>query len=437
VSNKISSIKCSSCGAPLDILGGGRVTTITCSYCHSVIDLENEHAVLSKFTKVKRPLAPFSIGMRGNIKGVEWTIIGWVTYRTVEFPSEEWNEFFLYSPTHGYAWLVYEEGDNISLCLRVRDFDLLAWQEKKPRMLFYKKGHFVLDEESYAIYIDYVEGELNWVAKFGDRITCWDYNGVNRQSLTIEKSINELEVYYTQPLKTKDIYHAFSLEYSNKSRTQKGATFTQNEEENETTSTLQKWFLLLPLLIALFMIASLFYHKEIYNTNYHSLTHEANFTISSGAFLSAITLKASDLNSANHQITISQEGKRIFYLDKARVFFDTSHNRSSWRPNAISTTSYIKLPKGTYTLHASKANATSSTSIKIEQQVIRNSYFLPLFIILLLVVILPYMMHHNKSFKIALIATPALIMTIIFGIETMIIFAIIGASFYFQHRANR
>ncbi|MDQ7084180.1 MAG: DUF4178 domain-containing protein [Sulfurovum sp.] len=283
-STTTSAIKCTQCAAPLDILGGGRVSTITCEYCHCVLDLNDAYKVLSTFNKVKRPLAPFTIGMRGNIKGVEWTIIGWVTYRTAEFPSEEWNEFFLYSPTHGYAWLVYDEGE-ISFSIKVRNFDLFSWQTKQPKMVFYQKGHYMLNDSSYMAYIDYVEGELNWVAKFGDKFTCWDYKGVRHQSLSIEKTINEIEVFHTQKVRKEDIYHAFNLDYTKASQTHKNARVTDDiEEENHKVTLLQKYFMLLPLILTILSLASLFYHTTIYEATYNS-HHEASFTVNSSAFL--------------------------------------------------------------------------------------------------------------------------------------------------------
>jgi len=137
--SKHYAIKCTNCAAPLDILGGGRISTVTCSYCHSILDMNDHYKVLAKFNDTKRPQGPFEIGMRGNIKGVEWTIIGWIAYKTAEFPAEEWSEFFLYSPTHGYAWLVYENS-KVYFSKKVRDFDLLAWQEKNLKLSSIIKG---------------------------------------------------------------------------------------------------------------------------------------------------------------------------------------------------------------------------------------------------------------------------------------------------------
>ena len=387
VSETVSSIKCSNCAAPLNILGGGRVSTVTCEYCHSVLDLNDNYAVLSKFEKVKRPLGPFKIGMRGNIKGVEWTIIGWVTYKTIEFSDEEWNEFFLYSPTHGYAWLVYEDG-KISLSMKVRDFDLFSWKIKKPKTLFYKKGHYILDDESYMFYIDYVEGELNWIAKFGDKFTCWDYKGVGHRSLSIEKNINELEVFHTTKLNKKDIYTAFDLEYTSKSKTRKDETFSDDDESPSIFNN-YKIFFIMPLLLLILAFSSLFYSKTVYDTSYRS-TQEQNFKIDSSAFLTSIKISVSGVGTANNRLSLYKGDEKIFYIDKQKVFFVKKDIGKSWVSNAIAVTIYLKLDKGIYHFIGEKNANQSITSVKIEQQVIRVNYLIYALILFVLLILLSY-----------------------------------------------
>lgn len=434
MSDKISAIKCTSCAAPLDILGGGRVSTMTCEYCHSVLDLNDNYAVLSKFNKIKRPLAPFEIGMRGNIKGVEWTIIGWITYRTIEFPSEEWNEFFLYSPTHGYAWLVYEDGI-VSFSMKVRDFDLMAWQEKKSKMLFYKKGHYASEGESYMAYVDFVEGSLNWIAKFGDKFTCWDYKGVRYQSLSIEKTINEIEVFHTQKLNKKDIYHAFSLDYTKASQTQRNAKspLDDTEEINEKSREFTKIFLIFPLLIAILIIASNFYDKSVLKTSYNKNNSEILFKIDSSAFLTSLELSASDLSTANHKISIYKKEKRIFYIDKTKVLYTEKNIKNTWKSHAIKMTAYLNLDKGIYKFVGKKDTNTSKVSIDIKQQVIRNTYLIPMLIILLLVLVMPYFSQSN-FIKFLIVTIPTIIGYMIFGFPILLIFGIFALHYYFSKK---
>ena len=397
MSQKHYAIKCTNCAAPLDILGGGRVQTITCAYCHSVLDLNDHYKVLSTFENIPRSLAPFSLGMKGNIKGVEWTIIGWIHYKTAEFPSEAWDEFFLYSPTHGYAWLVYEEG-KLSFSKRVRDFDLITWQEKKPKTVFYNKGHYVRQEESYLTYVEYVEGELSWVAKFGDKIQCWDYNGVRYQTLGIEKTNEELEVFHTEKLNKKDIYTAFSLEYKEDKTKQKNSNDDIMIEEDDTHTTLSfSNIFIYPFIILLILaISSLFYSKTIFETSY-TKSFETQIDISSSAFLTSISLKVKGSGTANNKLSLYQNGKKIFYIDKDTVYFIKKDLGSSWYKGDSVATIYLKLDKGSYRLVCEKESPQVTSTLNIKQEVIRLKYIIPLLVLFIVIFVLSNMHLINAN----------------------------------------
>ncbi len=425
--SKHYAIKCTNCAAPLDILGGGRINTVTCSYCHSILDMNDHYKVLAKFNDTKRPQGPFKIGMRGNIKGVEWTIIGWIAYRTAEFPTEEWSEFFLYSPTHGYAWLVYEN-NKIYFSKRVRDFDLLAWQEKKPKTLFYHKGHYLQKEASYLTYIDYVEGELNWVAKFGDKFTTWDYNGVGFQVLNIEKTGEEIEVYHTERLDKGDIYSAFGLEYVEESKTTLQSDVKNIIYENDLRSTAYgKIFLLLFSIIIFTLISSFFYENTILETSFKT-SYQKNITIKSNDFLTAIKISGYKNQQENLKILLYKKNKKIFEMNSFKTIFPNKEIKKSWSYNSKSAIAYIKLKKGTYHLIVKKSNVNNIVSIKITQKVIRLKYLFSLLVLFLIVMI--YYYYGTKISFYFILALLAYSITINWGIEAMLIPTIIIAVIY-------
>ncbi|MEA1952845.1 MAG: DUF4178 domain-containing protein [Campylobacterota bacterium] len=417
MSQKFYAIKCSNCAAPLDILGGGRVQTVTCAYCHSTLDLNDEYKVLAKFNDIKRPLGPFEIGMRGNIKGVEWTIIGWISYKTVEFPSEEWSEFFLYSPTHGYAWLVYENS-KVYFSKRVRDFDLLQWQEKKPKTTFYHKGHYIRQEASYVTYVDYVEGELNYIAKFGDKITCWDYNGVRHQSLSIEKSSGELEVYHTEKLNKKDIYTAFSLEYKESKSAKKTSLYddiTIEEEETHTALSFSNIHIYPFIILLILAISSLFYSQTIFEKSY-TKSFETQINVNSNAFLTAISLKVQGSRTVNNKLSLYQNGKKIFYIDKDIVYFIKKDLGNSWYRGDNAATIYLKLDKGEYRLLCQKENPQITSTLSIKQEVIRLKYIIPLLVLFITIFILSNMHLINANISMIVFILIAVIVAFeIFG----------------------
>ena len=378
--SKHYAIKCTNCAAPLDILGGGRVNTVTCSYCHSILDMNDHYKVLAKFNDTKRPQGPFMIGMRGNIKGVEWTIIGWIAYRTAEFPAEEWSEFFLYSPTHGYAWLVYENS-KVYFSKRVRDFDLLAWQEKKPKTLFYHKGHYLLNEASYLTYVDYVEGELNWIAKFGDKFSTWDYNGVGFKTLNIEKTNEELEVYLTERLDKSDIYSAFGLKYTKNSNTKKSMKkkdihTLQKEEinvEQIENTKVKHGFLFLFIILIIMNILSFIMPVKIYDSSLPYTDYNSTFTIDSNFFISSISLESPKLGKNDVLFQLYKDTKTIFSISKNKIFYTEKNLKDKCFTETSKITAYLKLDKGTYQFTIQNKQLIP-LHLTIKQKVIRLKY---------------------------------------------------------------
>jgi len=390
--SKTYSIQCTNCGAPLDILGGGRVSTVTCQYCNSVLDLNQEYKVLSKFQEKFRPEVPFTLGMQGKIKGVEWTIIGWVAYKTPEYPVERWSEFFLYSPLYGYAWLVYEEGD-ISFSKRMRDFPLREWQDDgKPTTLKYRDRRYLLAEESYMVEIEFVQGELSWIAKADDRIKCWDYNGTKRESLSIEQSGSEIEVYLNQRIDPKLTYAAFGVAKEKQTKAKQSALDEMFDEESmeeseKALSLFAKGTALFVVVLLIFMLASAFTSKTLVS-NKNSTPFTQNFSVTSDAFVSQITLKAANPGLLNTmRLTIFKGNEKIFYIDSSTIFSKNKKILSTWKRGDYEATISIKLEKGAYRAkleHTRKLQAGERVSVEITQGVMRLSYILPLFIVMLI-----------------------------------------------------
>ena len=434
--SKVYAINCPNCAAPLSILGGGRVSTITCSYCHSVLDMNDHYKVLSQFSEVKQPTGDFRIGMKGNIKGVEWTIIGWVYYKTAEFPSEEWSEFFLYSPTHGYAWL-FEENGKLYLSLRVRDFDILSWNQQHPKTIFYHKGHYLQKEPSYLSYIEYVEGELTYIAKFGDKFTTWDYSGVGFKTLSIEKSGDEIEAYHSIPLQKDDIYSSFGMEYNLTTKNIKDVqnkSFDRIQDEysyklEEERSSNKRWFVILFMLMAFMSLVSFISPKTVLEDSYLKDLNRT-FYIDSDSFLTTIDISFDEQKDYNHhKIWIYHNGKKIFYIDQNKVFFDKKPMIYSWDFDATGASIYLKLDKGEYRIVAKKDNSKVATKIVVKQRVIRLKYLIPLMIFFALFIAYDYLSWiDGKVVKIATIIAGGVIIYLTLGLEALVI---IGAFIYY------
>ena len=435
----VFSIKCTNCAAPLKILGGGRVTTVTCEYCGSVLDMEDHYKVVSQFHNKYRPPVPFTLGMQGKIKGVKWTIIGWVSYKTVDFPIERWSEFFLYSPLYGYGWLIYEEG-NLSFSKRVRDFPLREWQEKgRPKTVFYQKGHFIAAEDPYVVEIDFVQGELSWIAKADDKIRCWDYNGVNRKSLSIEKSKQEAEVYLNEKLDAAQVYQSFRVKEEKQVKAKQTMTDKIFEEESleeteKAFSTFTKWTFGLAAILFCAIVLSFFISKTLVEDSSNQPFVQM-FTVSSDAFLTQIEIKAPTPAALDAcRLTLYKSDKKVLSIDKNAIFPHNAYFGFTWAKGDDEIMIYLKLDEGLYRVSLEhlvpvKIASDKKIVVTVKERVIRLVYILPTFVIMLLM-LLPALKQNfipQKQKKFFWWGLAALIGFLLFGFG-IVIFIVV---FYF------
>ena len=400
--SSLKAIKCTNCAAPLKLLGGGRITTITCEYCNSLLDMNDEYKVLVQFKDKYRPIVPFTLGMQGKIKDIEWTIIGWIVYRTQD--KEEWSEFFLYSPLYGYAWLIYEEGE-LFFSKRVRDFKLREWiEKKKSKTIFYQRGHYLAKEESYSAKIHFVQGELSFIAKAGDRVQYWDYVGIRRKSLSIEKIDNEIEVYLNEKLDPQIIYKSFKVKEADQIKAKQDLIDKVFEEESldkteKSFSFFNIWMLNLVAILFVAIILSFFINTTLINES-STQAFSKEFTISSDTFISTIELKAPSPRILNTcRLSLYQSNKKIFAIDKNSIFPYTKDFRSTWKKADDEVLIYIKLAKGQYRLQLERTKATALKNnqkiiIIIQERVMRLFYIVPLFILML--IMLFFTRRRNK-----------------------------------------
>lgn len=202
----IKSIKCTSCGAPLALRAGHKIRSLTCQYCGAVMDTRDEFAVLDKFVNQDKPITPLDIGMQGEINDIEFTIIGMVA-STAE--GSTWVDYLLYSPTHGYAWLSYQQG-HLLFERRVRDLpdNNLNYLKHRLGSRFYVDGKQYQLFDHYQSTISYVAGELTWIAKRGD--TSAVIEAINPPYLyNQEQTHGETEYYLGQYLNAEDVLNSF------------------------------------------------------------------------------------------------------------------------------------------------------------------------------------------------------------------------------------
>jgi predicted RNA-binding Zn-ribbon protein involved in translation (DUF1610 family) len=152
-------INCTSCGAGLSVLGGGRVRGHVCGYCGAVMDAHEGYKLVQQYKDMPRPNTPLEIGMTGQIHGADFTIIG--TIGNVMYEDGEayrWTDHQLYSPTHGYAWATWNPEERVaSFTRRVRGVPDIMDAER-IRM----HGETYRVSEQYVSRIEFCEGEFTW-----------------------------------------------------------------------------------------------------------------------------------------------------------------------------------------------------------------------------------------------------------------------------------
>ncbi|HPD91626.1 MAG: DUF4178 domain-containing protein [Rhodobacter sp.] len=213
---QIRAIQCTQCGAGLDVLGGGRVTTHVCPYCGSALDALDNYRVLTRFTEMTRPATPLSIGDRGRVMGQDWQVIG-ILGLSERWQTQVWTwvDHLLYSPTHGYVWLTLEDG-HLILTRRWRKAVSPGWisaaqvEQANARPGADSDGeHFRYFETSTAS-ITFAEGEFTWRPRQDDRTITVSLLG-DRTMLSYVEGAHEREIERSWYLPQADVWAAFGV----------------------------------------------------------------------------------------------------------------------------------------------------------------------------------------------------------------------------------
>ncbi|MBF9034546.1 DUF4178 domain-containing protein [Rhodobacterales bacterium HKCCE2091] len=171
---ELSGINCTQCGAGLSVLGGGRVLAHVCGYCGAVLDAQEDYRVLASIGKRDHPSSPLAIGMTVTVSGVPFTVIG--TLAMIERwggSVSHWVDHQVFSPTHGYAWLSFEQGQFV-FTRKIRDRPSPPWitraqveRSETPPVATLGGNRYRYYESGRAV-IDFLEGEFNWLPAMSD-----------------------------------------------------------------------------------------------------------------------------------------------------------------------------------------------------------------------------------------------------------------------------
>ncbi len=396
-------IKCPNCGGSLDIVGGRQISSVTCKYCGSVLDMENEYKVLSKFSKVSLPSTPFRLGNSGKIKGVRFTIIGMVAYscnRNITRGEDTWIDYMLHSPTHGYAWLSYEEG-TIVFSRRTRKLPTKNMMSLEPKNRLEFDGKKYQFYERYLAYVTYVQGELTWIAKKGDVTTFFEAISPPF-GLSYERSKNESEYFSSEYLDAKEIYESFGVKSIEDEEFNPLKPFSSPKAK--VFAKVSFYFLLITLFI-LVMLKSFYNGSTVASDSFNSKEKEIIFHIDDSSNLIELDMNTNLRNDWTYfdiSIQNMKTKEEVCALAKEISYYYGYSGGESWSEGSQDATAYFKVQKsGDYILKfsAPEYHNAITTRVVIKENVIRSYYFYGLLVFCVFCIVLYFILLGSHQTK--------------------------------------
>jgi len=232
--DKLTSITCSSCGGNLekstrsyydedeeeDVV----IPIAKCLQCGAEYDQHtNEYYhIFADDLTYDLDTSVFKLGLKGEIDGVEYEIIGRIRYQEEEeYEKSTWDEWVAISSDGVYHYFVEEEGKVFSYSDYIPDsIDL----ESHAGSIEFE-GKLIDREEGYVGRLVYAEGELPWQPEIGESSLCFDFKK-DGNHYSIEKSEDEVSITRGERIKYGDIIRIFDVEeykeaYENTVKTRK------------------------------------------------------------------------------------------------------------------------------------------------------------------------------------------------------------------------
>ncbi|MDK4680682.1 DUF4178 domain-containing protein [Kingella negevensis] len=221
---------CPNCGSPVNWITGA-TANIICPSCSSEIDTSNGKAELiaaNNMRQAQDTASTLPLGKTGNINGTHYTVIGLVRKEEISFsdayalmnqqnpagygvvPQGYWTEYLLYSPSHGFKWLVETPEDGFSLSETLADF---------PRLDAHNRPQGSTKLYDYGSRVSYAAGAFYWHIRANDINVYQDYRQGNSK-LSAEYSRNELAWSKSTPVPYQQIAQWFNLGNAPKYTTQ-------------------------------------------------------------------------------------------------------------------------------------------------------------------------------------------------------------------------
>ncbi len=203
-------IDCNGCGAKIDIHSGLRMKTFSCEYCGSVCDGEKVVAV-QKASDAREKYKPWShlrLGMQAKLLGKDYQIIGRIRAKEKDW---WWDEWFLLSDTGFPIFLQEDEGAFAIFRVFYPTMPLDPRElNEGDKVKLDKKGTKMKVKERGKAKLAFIEGELTWQAKPGDKFKYLDGRQKDAR-FSVEWTKNEIQFLRGEHRSAKKIYKLFGI----------------------------------------------------------------------------------------------------------------------------------------------------------------------------------------------------------------------------------
>ena len=405
-----TAINCTQCGAGLDVLGGGRVRAHVCGYCGAELDAQDKYKVLRQFKDMKRPATPFQIGMEGEIDGVRMVVIGTVGREEVYGGrSWSWVNHQLYSPTHGYAWLTWEDG-NVVFTRKTRRVPNPSYISEHRIENSESRPTVRLDDRIYTYYssgnsrITFVEGEFNWIPELGDRNKYVSFSSSD-EMLNIAEGKKEREYELTNLMDRDAIFESFGVDGSEWSVKARIHALTPFERSSDAGFARNLAFACsaLCLIVALVMLGM--GSQIAQGTARTGDVLKVPFEVTDSSRLVQVELSANVDNSwAGLEAEIVDDKDETVFSFERGVEYYHGYDDGYWSEGSQAASVYLRLDAGKYNLTTSMSEAQrnrlpSQIGVQIWEGVVSSFWLWIGFVVFLLIgvaFLLQRYWHHKQ-----------------------------------------
>ena len=174
---------CPNCGATVAVTLAS-TKSITCTSCHSLIDLSQGVGAQLQHALQDAPVAPLiPLGSQGTLQGVNWQVVGFQNRLGTEPGDDEsfgWNEYLLFNQKRGFCFLV-DSQEGWSLVKPTTGAPVMG--DSNGQSASYLGTRYQL-KDTYRAQTTYVAGEFYWRVQRGQITQNRDFaNGSNLLSL--------------------------------------------------------------------------------------------------------------------------------------------------------------------------------------------------------------------------------------------------------------